>query len=233
MGKRKRGKEYKGKDTKDSLKSKIYVFCEGDTEEIYLKHFSNRTYNVEIVPVDPEHTDALGIVKFAKSYIDNVELDIELGDRGYCVFDSDPASNPNINEAFSILENVKHKGLYCIFSNPCFEVWFSLHFGNAPYGKTAKQMKQYVKDKLKKDFPEYCETTDVYEYLLPYQHEASVKAERLAISQSKVHEKVYSHECNPYTNMHMFIAYMNELKQKNSLSFSVEKYTEIGYHNKQ
>lgn len=63
------------------------------------------------------------------------DIDVELGDKCYCVFDSDPQSNPNINEAFSLVRGYNHKGLECIFSNPSFEIWFILHYRKAPYGK--------------------------------------------------------------------------------------------------
>ena len=216
MGKRARGKEVKGKKTKDAVKSKIYIFCEGNTEELYLTHFQNRTYNVEIIPVDSEHTDAVGIVRYAKQYLQKNALELEYGDRGYCVFDSDPASNPYISEAFNLIEGTREKGLYCIFSNPCFEVWFALHFGNAPYGKTAEQMKHHVK-KLFKDemgINDYCETTDVYPVLLSKQTEAYTRAKQLHLRQSQVYN-VHSHECNPYTEMFTFIEYMDELKKRN------------------
>ncbi len=209
---RERGREKKGKNTKDKPHSVIYVFCEGKTEEIYLKNFFNRTYNVSVVSVDSEHTDAVGIVRFAKEFLTQHSLNLELGDRGYCVFDSDPASNPNIKEAFDLIRGMGNKGLECIFSNPCFETWFVLHFGNAPFGKNAKQMKKYVRGFLKTDFPEYCETTDIYEFLLPKQPQALQRAKQLAVSQAQVYENVYSHECNPYTDMYKFIGHMENLK---------------------
>ena len=216
MGKRARGKEVKGKKTKDAVKSKIYIFCEGKTEKIYLTHFQNRTYNVEIVPVDSEHTDAVGIVRYAKQYIHENKLELEYGDRGYCIFDSDPASNPNIREAFNLVDGVRRNGLDTIFSNPCFEVWFALHFGNAPYGKTAEQMKHYVKKLFReeKGISDYCETTDVYHVLQDNQTEAYLRAKQLHERQSEVYN-MHSHECNPYTEMFSFIEYMNELKEKN------------------
>lgn len=214
MGKRARGKEVKGKKTKDKVHSSIYIFCEGNTEEIYLGHFHNRTYNVSVIPVETEHTDAVGIVRFAKEYIKTHELDLLDGDRGYCVFDSDPASNTNIKEAFNLIDGVRDKGLDCIFSNPCFEIWFALHFGNAPYGKTAEQMKHYVKDKMRSVYglADYSETTDVFEILENKQEEACNRAKQLCLSQSQVYERVHSHECNPYTDMFKFIEYMKELK---------------------
>ena len=214
MTKRERGKEIKGRKEKQKPKCKIYIFTEGNTEEIYLKHFENRIYNVEVKSVDPKHTNAYGIVKFAMKYLEENKLELDYGDRGYCVFDSDPKSNANIKEVFQLLFPQKDRGLEFIFSNPCFEVWFALHFGKAPYGFTAEQMKKYVKDKLKNKYPKYSETTDVYDYLLEWQNEAAERAERLHKQQEQVHKTVYSHECNPYTNIFEFIKHMEKIKQE-------------------
>ena len=98
MRTRTRGKELKGKKVKDKP-CKIYIFTEGSTEEIYLKHYENKKKGIEIISVDPKHTDAKGIVKAAKDYMNRHDIDGELGDKCYCVFDSDPLSNPNIKEA--------------------------------------------------------------------------------------------------------------------------------------
>lgn len=221
MSGRNRGKEVKGKTEKDKPNSLIYIFCEGDTEQIYLKHFENRIYNVEVIPVDTKHTDALGIVKYAKQYIEDNTLNLEFGDKGYCVFDSDPKSNPDhkIKEAFNIVNGSKNKGLDCIFSNPCFEVWFSLYFGNAPHGLDAKKMKSYVKDKIENEFniKDYSETTDIYDYLIDKQPEALKRARLLHIAQEKAYDSVQSHECNPYTNIFNFIEHMELIKEQNKL----------------
>lgn len=214
MGKRERGKEKKWKKKKDNS-CKIYLFAEGSTEKIYLKHFNNRKFGVEIIPVDSEHTDAVGIVKYAKDYINNKEngVEYELGDRCYCVFDSDPKSNPNISEAFSLVRDYKHKGLECIFSNPCFEIWFVLHFKKAPYGKTAKEYKKIIKDLVKDIFPNYSETTDIFECLQDKQQTALKNARELHCCQKEVHKDVLSHECNPYTNIFEFFDYLEDHKK--------------------
>lgn len=210
-----RGERVKGKRTKDKPKCKIYIFCEGSTEEIYLQHFKNRVYNAEIISVDPKHTDAYGIVRYAKKYIRKEKIDLKLGDRGYCVFDSDPKSNPDIKGVFQALEGCEKEGLYNIFSNPCFEVWFVLHFGGAPYGKTATQMKHYLKELLKEKCPNYSETVDIYDLLFPMQKDAVKRAKALHKSQKEVHKTVYSHECNPYTDIFCFIDYMEKIKREN------------------
>lgn len=214
--KRVRGKEIKGKGTKDAPKAKIYIFTEGSTEEIYLNHFNTKEYNTDIIPVDPEHTDAIGIVKFAKNYISNEKINVQYGDRGYCVFDSDPASNPDIQVAFDLVRGGLNKGIRCIFSNPSFEVWFMLHIkDNPPHGLNAEQMKSRLKKELKGDFPNYSETTDIFDWLKDKQDLAVIRAKKLHNSQEKVHERVLSHECNPYTNIFEFMDYMNNIKKEN------------------
>lgn len=212
MRTRARGKELKGKQTKEKP-CKIYIFTEGNTEEIYLKHYDNRKKGIEVVSVDPEHTDALGIVKYAKKYIDEHDVDVELGDKCYCIFDSDPKSNPNIGAAFDLVRGYKHKGLECIFSNPSFEIWFILHFRKAPHGKSAEEVKKIIKDLVKSEAPEYKETTDIFGILIDKQDKAVKEAKLLHKAQEQVYKNVFSHECNPYTNMFEFIEYIKKVKK--------------------
>ena len=217
MNKRERGREIKGRNTKEKQRAKIYIFTEGDTEEIYLKHFEIREYNAEVIPKDPKCTDAVGIVTRAKTFVRKDQLDLELGDRADCVFDSDPASNPNIQLAFDLIRGMYDEGLRCIFSNPSFEVWFMLHLKkNIPYGLTAYQMKAQLKNELRQVFPGYCETTDIYHWLKDKQKTAYQHAKYLHNFQQKRYEKVLSHECNPYTNIFEFIDYMESIKRSKS-----------------
>ncbi len=209
---RKRGKEVKGKGRKETPHAKIYIFCEGATEKIYLMHFRNRTNNIDIIPVDNNYTNALGIVKYAQKYLKENPLDLKLGDQGYCVFDADPDSNTNLNEVFNLLSSLESKGLKYIFSNPCFEVWFVMHFEKAPFGKNAHQMKRVLKELL--DDPNYSETTDIYDILKPLQSTALDNAKTLHRAQMEVYDSVCSYDCNPYTNIFEFIEYIASLSSK-------------------
>lgn len=178
-----------------------------------MKHYENKKKGIKIVPIDPEHTDAIGIVKFAKQYIDKHDIDVQLGDKCYCVFDSDPQSNPDINTAFNLIQGYSHKGLSCIFSNPCFEIWFILHYQKAPHGKTAEQTKEILKKLLEHDAPNYKETTDIFNILQDKQEQALKEALLLHQSQAQVHKNVLSHACNPYTNIFEFIQYIQTIKK--------------------
>lgn len=64
-----------------------------------------------------------------------------MGDKCYCVFDSDPESNPNINEAFDLVNGYKHKGLECIFSNPSLRFGLYYIIGKLPMEKAQKMLK--------------------------------------------------------------------------------------------
>ena len=83
-------------------------------------------------------------------------------------------------------------------------------------GKTAEQMKREIKDILKKEkgISEYSETVDVYDMISDHPEEAVKRAERLERKQRQIY-RVHSHECNPYTDMFKFVAYMDELKTEN------------------
>lgn len=75
-------------------------------------------------------------------------------------------------------------------------------------------MKHYVKKEMHSAFgvTDYSETTAVYNLLENKQDDAFNRARQLCFSQSQVHERLHSHECNPYTDMFKFIEYMRELK---------------------
>lgn len=212
MSIRERGKEKKWKSTKDKP-CKIYIFTEGDTEKIYLKHYNNKKKGVEVISVDPKHTDAVGIVRYAQKYIDEHDVDVDLGDRCYCVFDSDPKSNTNIGEAFKLIHEYRNKGLKCIFSNPSFEIWFILHYRKAPYGKNAAEVKRMVKKLVKDKAPKYKETTDIFDILIDKQEKALEEARLLHKEQMEKYKNVFSHDCNPYTNIFEFITFIKNVKK--------------------
>ena len=212
---RERGQEFSKGKRELKLKAQILIFAEGKTELIYLQNYQKRPYNINIVPIEPGHTDALGIVRFAKEYIKSNPLDLELGDRAYCVFDADPESNvkANLAEAVNMGRGNGAKGLEIIFSNPCIEAWFYFHFSTPPAGKDAKEMKTALNGKMKTILKEnhirhYTEKTDVFPLLIDRQPTAITNTRRHDEEMRKIHSKVFSHECNPYTNMFELVEYI-------------------------
>ena len=211
--KRKRGEEVTHR-LKLPQKSQIVVFCEGDTEKLYFPSFkkyreAKKSYNIEIGNLDVKHNDAEGLVRDASDYLKENPIDKTLGDIAYCIFDSDPESNPDekLKRAVDIARRFKPDPINILFSNPCIEVWYYMHYDNPPVTKCADDMKKRLKLKI----PDYTEKIDVYELLFDKLDVAMKRAKILHNNQSKNYDNVISHECKPYSNIYEFVEYLDEL----------------------
>lgn len=74
-------------------------------------------------------------------------------------------------------------------------------------------MKKIIRDLVKGVQPDYKETTDIFDILRDKQDKALKEAILLHEAQKQVHNNVFSHECNPYTNIFEFIQYIREVKK--------------------
>ena len=79
------------------------------------------------------------------------KCDAEFGDLVYCVFDTDtdPIKQREIDEA---IRQAGRSNVEIVLSNPCFEVWFILHFG---YTSKQFQSNEEVLRELRKNIPDY------------------------------------------------------------------------------
>ncbi|MBR6410198.1 MAG: RloB domain-containing protein [Clostridia bacterium] len=131
-------------------KSIILLAAEGDnkTETLYFSSLSNSDYVVRFT--HGNFTDPVKMVNQLKSEYQDLELDAELGDKAFCLIDSDtdPAKDNQIREA----DGKAGKTIRVLVSSPCFEVWYLCHFSASArmYGSSAEVVKA-----LKKHIPEY------------------------------------------------------------------------------
>lgn len=203
----------KNKQEKLKPKAQILVFPEGYTERIYLLHLDHRKYNLEIVIRDSDHTDAHGIVFDAVKYLKDYRIEREFGDRVYCMFDADRGSNPPWRLETAVEAAVRN-GIEIIFSNPCIEVWYYMHFADAPNCSGGKEMKA----KLRRDFiPRYHETMDVYNRLLPLQGDARRRAAELHEKQKRKHDNLLNQDCRPYCNVHLFLDELDRVEREGAV----------------
>jgi hypothetical protein len=107
----------------------ILVFTEGQkTEPIYLTHWHRLHRESVIVTIDGFHASPMQLVEEAVAKRAN---DLRAARRGqgapydeyWCVFDVD--EHPRLDRA---LELAGRSGISIALSNPCFELWFLLHF---------------------------------------------------------------------------------------------------------
>lgn len=189
------------KQTKDIYKKQrkpyVFIVCEGrnKTEITYFDHFKERSapFNLHCKPC--ESTDILSMAKKAASIFVENDLDLDLGDRVFCLVDLDLAQTKY--DKF-ITAKKKYKKIDIIPSNPCFEVWLQYYFTKYPKVVPSSQK---VKEEMAKILPGYTESMDVIA-------EANIDLSNhvQAIQNSELRNSYYSDdqsliERNPYTEV--------------------------------
>ena len=120
----------------------VLIVCAGKTEEAYFQSFPsrNRQYDVKVRICHP--TDPLNIVRSTIGCMEHEGFNVENGDFAYCVFDIDQNTESNFQEARKLAAS---KGVILCPSNPCFEVWYLLHFSRLSARLTASEALEQAK----------------------------------------------------------------------------------------
>ena len=108
----------------------LLVFCEGkNTEPDYIRSFARERANslvrVNLVAPAGAPTTLVEKAKAARAQIAASKNSYERFDQVWVMFDRD--EHPNVDQAIAHAEAA---GVHVGFSNPCFEVWLLLHYGN-------------------------------------------------------------------------------------------------------
>lgn len=160
------------------LRGRLLIACEGSaTEPIYFEALCRDLAlagdEVEVLG-DESGSHPLSVVTCAQRRVKRVmrtlELDTSPYDSVWCVFDRD--EHPRVKDALSRAASL---GFEVAFSNPCFELWFLLHFAYS----SAELSGREVRMRLAKFIPDYGKSQDVYDLLGPLQDTALTHAERL------------------------------------------------------
>ena len=137
-----------------SIRPTFFVFCEGQTEEAYVKYLRSK-YRLPI-DIDP-NVAGLGITNehIARYKKDKIT---DSKDKNYLMYDLDRA------DILERLETIKDATI--LSSNPCIEIWFLLHcinqkaeINSADCCKAlAKHIPNYKKGAIRKELQEKLET---------------------------------------------------------------------------
>lgn len=159
----------------------IAVLGEGITEREYFKSLKkHRNLPFKFKPEIPKHSDIQSIIKKAKYLKESFDM-------VFCIIDLDRIlANPKEKQKYYELKS-KNKELTFIENNPCFEIWFLLHFEfstRAYYSceSLIKILKKHMPDYLKSE--KYLNKKDMYCFLetkLGKAIENSVKLEKLGL----------------------------------------------------
>ena len=189
-----------------------YIFCEGEkTEPIYFARWRERGISLHIIPVS--HTDPMGIVNDAKQKMSERSFEPSQGDSVWCIYDVDANSDDALEKAFSL---ARRNGYKIVISNPCFELWYILHFELPGRSLTSAEAQAL----LSKLIPGYSKSVDVFEQLESIRAKAMSNAARLKEKYGETFKPMAERDCNPFTNADVLVQTLLRLRERvRTLSF--------------
>jgi len=198
---------------KRERKPVVYIVCEGSETEIrYFRHFRSRNSLVEVRPFVSQHKSALGLVKHAQDVIKQEPFYPQDGDQLWCVFDRDNNSNQDLQKAESFANRHNYR---IAFSNPCFELWFLLHFiDQKGYLDDADAVIRLLNSH--KAIPDYKKSGDYYDLIYPMMKIASERANNLISLHTADEKRLISRESNPCTTAVRLLEYLSERRKANN-----------------
>ncbi|OKP69291.1 hypothetical protein A3842_26195 [Paenibacillus sp. P3E] len=199
MGRGKVGKNVRRVGTREPNK-RIYILCEGQTEEAYFNNFKSRRVNIDVKVAKAKQTDPISLLAEANRIINDKQLDVKSGvDEIWCIVDLDVAVDNDY--VVQLLSRAKKHCTNIVYSNPCFEVWFLLHYERL---NTNISIKKLIK-KLEKYIPNYKKGECIFTYIGDQTDNAILNAERLEkINAEKIKILQYK-ECDPHTEVYKLV----------------------------
>lgn len=205
----KRQRELQRKQSKLS-RPLILIVCEGRiTETNYFHDIRiSRKFSkdkMKIIGGDESGTDPRNIVKYAKEENKKLWKKNKFDYRSiWCVFDRDEHNYENVRAAFDQAQANKFN---VAFSNPCFEIWYLLHYQD----QTSHIERDNVASELKKEgrIPEYEKNMkNIYDIIKDRQDIAIKRAENLR----KMHAgNGDDATANPSTSVDKLITFLNSI----------------------
>jgi len=207
MAVKKKGYTPKKRNSNKRRRNSIFLIAtEGNnkTEEIYFRNIMKSTNKVKIRFASGIKTNCNEMVRNLLKECKNLELDEKLGDRAYCVVDSDvdKSKDRQLRQADELASNSKKCDVKVIVSNPCFEEWFICHFGYST--KQYSNSNELLKD-LKKKIPNYTKSSDIYMMIVDNQEKAinnAIKLEKFNIENGR---KIHTADFQPSTEIYKIL----------------------------
>jgi hypothetical protein len=193
------------------LGPRVLIACEGKrTEPGYLhgiriaQRLSER--QIEIVP--HEGTDPVTIVRSVEERREALRRERRWDNRvdtAWAVFDEDDWQVQHPGQWNDALQRARARDIRLVISNPCFEVWYLLHFQD----QTAALTRQAAVSRLKEHLPDYEKSTSLYPDPLRDQTEAAcARAGELA---ERALRDALGDFPNPSTNVAELVRYLLSL----------------------
>ena len=188
----------------------LFIICEGsETEVNYFKRFRSRDSLIEIRPFVSKHKSVLSLVEHARDLIKQEPYYPEDGDQLWCVFDRNGNTNEQLAKAETMAARLNYK---IVFSNPCFELWFLLHFTDQRgYLEDAGAVIRLLD--AKDILPGYKKSGNYYDVLRPLQSVAAGRAHALAEIHGSDRKTLIHRDANPCTTAVLLVEYLAARKE--------------------
>lgn len=180
----------------------LVIVSEGKkTERKYFGNYRKRGCGLKIKTPNTSRTDPIDLVNYAERQIGKHGLDPGGDDEVWCVFDVDE-NEDKIQEA---VEKAEESDIKIALSNPCFEIWFLLHFKFRDTRLTCDDAIKELKDYL----PQYSKNEDIFYKIVDKRDTAISHAKKL----NEIHKKnrnndLYSPDSNPSTQVFKLVEYI-------------------------
>ena len=183
---------YESRKEKNRVPNKtLAIVCEGETERIYFQNYKERGSGLKINVVNPGGTDPESLVEVACK-----QREEEI----WCVFDVDKNKDEKIKKA-------KKKGgsrIKICLSNPCFELWYLLHFQHNKDIMSAEQ----INDTLKKYLCDYSKKNNIFDRIKEKRNRAISNARKLNRAHEKNKTELLSTKSNPSTQVFKLVEFI-------------------------
>lgn len=191
-----------------NLGEKLIIACEGQTEKGYFDAIRETLrLSTKQVILRHEGSKPLTVVETAIRNIERLKESREWGlrDTAWAVFDgeehqSSPGDRQNWNTAIQL---AKSKNINLAISNPCFELWYLLHFED----QTAYLNREQARQKLKKYVPDYEKNLQLYPDPLAEKMEDAIERAQ------KLSERAQTLETDLRCDVYQLIKQLFRLKQ--------------------
>lgn len=187
----------------------IRIVCEGATEGYYFDairmELKASTITIDIKPA-PWGCDPKSLLKFCKQEKGRDEYE-----KVFCVFDSD-----NRTYISNVIDAALKAKINVIFSNPCFEFWYILHFEYTTRSFSVDEAESELKNYLPWYKKEKKELKQVYSQIKSSQDKATSRAKKVI----KYHEDLTPASIGniiidrPVTNAHELVDVLLSLRPR-------------------
>lgn len=208
MGLKKAGYVTKKRNTSARKRKCIFVIStegKNKTEKLYFKQLNNDKVRIHFSKGGS--TDPVNMISELVGECERIDFDPSLGDKAYCVIDSDFLESKN--QQLSIADKKANKdGIQVIVSGPCFEIWYLSHFA---FSTKSYDSNEDVIQELRKYIPDYDKAkAEIYEELLPKQAYAVKNAKKLENFNYQNGKKPHTVEFMPSTEVYKIIEAFRE-----------------------